>query len=173
MQRFKSWDEIEPTATEAEWKLKEAVEAGEFCRCGAGGQTPPEPDDWSNLPSDRHIRADVLRFFLLGGGQDCPATEFGVGLEDALISGTLDLMDCEIAGNMLLNNCMFQHGIYATRYTASKDLRLASCKLPFLTASGLKVGGQLNCSGAEFQKQGETALDLQNATIGQSLFLSS
>ncbi|WP_271882117.1 hypothetical protein, partial [Phaeobacter italicus] len=25
----------------------------------------------------------------------------------------------------------------------------------------------------EFQKQGETALDLQNATIGQSLFLSS
>ncbi|MEC8015011.1 MAG: hypothetical protein VX203_03065 [Pseudomonadota bacterium] len=175
MQRFKSWDEIEPTATEAEWKLKEAVEAGYVCRLGTG-DLPPEPeqpDDWSDPPSDRHIRADVLRFFLLGGCKACSATELGVVLEDALISGTLDLIDCEITGNMLLNNCMFQHGIYATRCTASKDLRLASCKLPFFLARGLKVGGQLSCSGAEFQNQGETALDLQNAKIGQSLFLSS
>ncbi len=45
MQRFKSWDEIEPTATEAEWKLKEAVEAGDVCVLGTG-DLPPEPDDW-------------------------------------------------------------------------------------------------------------------------------
>ena len=173
MQRFQSWDEIEPTATEAERKLKAAVEAGEFCRCGAGGQTPPEPDDWSNLPSDRHIRADVLRFFLLGGCSNASVTEVGVLLIGAFVSGQLSLLDSEIAWNMLFHNCVFQHGIYATRCTASKDLRLVSCKLPFLLASGLKVGGQLVCSGAEFQKQGETALDLQNAEIGQDLILGS
>lgn len=176
MQRFKSWDEIEETIeggpTEAESKLKTAVEAGEFCVLGTG-DLPPEPDDWSSLPTDRHIRADVLRFFLLGGGQDCPATEFGVGLEDALISGTLDLMDCEITGNMLLNNCMFQHGIYATRCTALKNVSLNSCKLPFLEAAGLNVGYQMDCNNAEFQSTVGRALTLQGANIGQGLFLSS
>ncbi|KII12174.1 hypothetical protein [Phaeobacter sp. S60] len=173
MQRFKSWDEIEPTATEAERELKAAVEAGKFCRCGPDGQTPPEPDDWSRPPSDRHIRADVLRFFLLGGGQDSPATESGVGLAGALINGDLNLTDCEITGNMLLHNCRFKNGIYAARCTALKNVSLDSCKLPFLAAHGLKTGGQLDFEGAEFQNKDEIALNLQNADIGQSLFLSS
>ncbi|WP_281708203.1 hypothetical protein, partial [Phaeobacter italicus] len=177
MQRFKSWDEIEETIeggpTEAERTLKAAVEAGKPCQCGPEGKTPPEPEDWSSLPTDRHIRADVLRFFLLGGCKACSATELGVGLENALISGTLDLMDCEITGNMLLNNCMFQHGIYATRCTALKNVSLNSCKLPFLEAFGLKVGGQLDFEGAEFQNKDKRALNLQNAEVGQSLFLRS
>ncbi|AUQ75325.1 hypothetical protein [Phaeobacter piscinae] len=175
MLRFQSWEEIEKTIeggpTEAERRLKAAVETGKPCQCGPEGQTPPEPEDWSSLPTDRHIRADVLRFFLLGGGQDSPATEFGVGLAGALISGNLDLMDCEITGNMLLHYCVFQHGVYATRCTALKNIRLASCKLPFLVATGLKTGGQLSCTGAEFQNKDGEALNLQNAEIGRDLFL--
>ncbi|KIC26149.1 MULTISPECIES: hypothetical protein [unclassified Leisingera] len=173
MQRFKSWSEIEPTATKAERKLKQAAVAGKLCICGPDGQTPPEPEDWSSLPADRHIRADVLRFFLRGGCENSQVTEVGVGLAGVVITGELNLRDCEIPGNMLLHNCRFQHGIYATRCNAKKDFRLRSCKLPFLSAGGLKVGGQLNCKGAEFQNKGGEALNLQDADIGQTLSLDS
>ncbi|KIC09891.1 hypothetical protein RA19_14135 [Leisingera sp. ANG-M1] len=171
MQRFKSWAEIDPT--EAEEKLMQMAMAGEFCNCGPESQTPPEPADWSSLPADRHIRADVLRFFLRGGCESSQVTEVGVMLTGALISGELDLADCEILGNMLLHNCCFQHGIDASRCNALKDFRLHACKLPFLDAAGLKVGGQLGCDGAEFQNKGGTALNLQDAEIGQTLFLRS
>ncbi|APG48092.1 hypothetical protein [Phaeobacter porticola] len=173
MLRFQSWEEIEPTATEAERKLKAAVEAGEFCRCGPDGQTPPEPDDWSNLPSARHIRADVLRFFLLGGCTDATVTEIGVLLTGAFVSGELSLIDCEVARNLMFHNCVFQHGIYATRCTALKNVALVSCKLPYLEAAGLKTGGQLSCIGTEFKNEDEIALDLQGADIGHDLFLRS
>ncbi|ATG34728.1 hypothetical protein PhaeoP23_00558 [Phaeobacter piscinae] len=173
MQRFESWKEIEPTATEAERKLKAAVEAGEFCRCGPDGQTPPEPDDWSNLPTDRHIRADVLRFFLLGVGNDSLGTELGTMLTGALISGNLELGDCEIPCNMLLNNCRFQLGINATRCSANKNIRLNSCKLLFFDAAGLRVKGQLECDGTEFNYPPGLAINLQNANIGETFFLRS
>ena len=176
MQRFKSWDEIEETIeggpTEAERKLKAAVETGKFCRCGPDGETPPEPDDWSNLPTDRHIRADVLRFFLLGGCLDAPVTEVGVLLKGALVSGELHLNDCVVPWNMLFHNCLFQHGISAIRCNALKNVRLVACKLPFLEAAGLNVGYQMDCTNAEFQNKGKRALNLQNANIDQSLFLS-
>ena len=178
MQRFKSWDEIEPTATEAEWKLKEAVEAGDVCVLGTG-DLPPEPDDWSSLPTDRHIRADVLRFLLLGGCKACRVTELGVALAGAFVSGELNLTDCEVPNNVLLQNCRFQNGIYTTRCTALKDVRLISCKLPFLEAAGIKICGQLECSGAEIGNKakignkGEKALNLQDANIGRALFLSN
>lgn len=177
MQRFKSWDEIEKTIeggpTEAERKLKAAVETGKFCRCGPDGETPPEPDDWSNLPTDRHIRADVLRFFLLGGCLDAPVTEVGVLLKGALVSGELHLNDCVVPWNMLFHNCLFQHGISAIRCNALKNVRLVACKLPFLEAAGLNVGYQMDCTNAEFQNKGGTALNLQSADIGRALFLSS
>ncbi|MEX0305447.1 MAG: hypothetical protein AB3N24_23755 [Leisingera sp.] len=171
MQRFTSWSEIEPT--EAERKLMQAAVAGEFCDCGPEGQTPPEPADWSSLPADRHIRADVLRFLLRGGCDSSQVTEVGVMLEGALISGELDLTDCEIRNNMLLHNCRFQKGIHANRCNALKNFRLRSCKLPLLNAAGLKVGGQLNCDGTEFQNQNGTALNLQDADIGRTLSLDS
>lgn len=176
MQRFKSWDEIEETIeggpTEAERKLKAAVEAGDVCVLGTG-DLPPEPDDWSSLPTDRHIRADVLRFFLLGGCLDAPVTEIGVLLKGALVSGELHLNDCVVPWNMLFHNCLFQHGISAIRCNALKNVRLVACKLPFLEAAGLNVGYQMDCNNAEFQSTVGRALTLQGANIGQGLFLSS
>ncbi|WP_405107374.1 hypothetical protein L0Z65_10345 [Phaeobacter sp. BS52] len=177
MQRFKSWDEIEKTIeggpTEAEWKLRAAVEAGKPCQCDPEGKTPSEPEDWSSLPTDRHIRADVLRFFLLGGCSDASVTEVGVLLKGAFISGQLSIIDCKISWNVLFHNCLFNHGIYATRCTALKNVSLNSCKLPFLEAPSLKVGGQLDFEGAEFQNKGGRALNLQNADIRKDVFLSS
>lgn len=175
MQRFKSWDEIEPTATEAEWKLKEAVEAGDVCRLG-NGDLPPEPeqpDDWSDPPSDRHIRADVLRFFLLGGCSNASVTEVGIRLAGAFISGELHLNDCVLPWNMQIHNCLFQHGISAIRCNALKNVRLLACKLPFLEAASLNVGYQMSCNNTEFQSTVGRALTLQGANIGHGLFLSS
>ncbi|MFS4582329.1 hypothetical protein [Phaeobacter sp. C3_T13_0] len=172
MQRYTSWAEIEPSATPAEKKLRDAVTAAAFCHLGGGG-LPDTPDDWTAPNPARHIRADVLRFFLRGGCADCPATELGVMLDGALVTGTLSLTDCNLSGNMLLHNCRFQNGINATRCRTTKNFRLASCRVPFLEAGGLKVDGQLSCIGAEFQNKGGTALNLQNAEIGQTLFLRS
>ncbi|KIC13426.1 hypothetical protein, partial [Leisingera sp. ANG-DT] len=152
-QRFTSWAEIEPYATPAERQLKDRVTKGWSCILD-GGDLPDTPDDWSALDPARHVRADILRFFLLGGCTDCPATELGVRLGGALVTGTLSLTNCDIPSNMLLHNCRFQNGINASSCKAEKGFRLESCTLPFLNAAGLRVGGQLDCESTEFQNQG-------------------
>lgn len=172
MQRFTSWAQIEPTATPAELALKEAVVTGGSCYLGKG-ELPDTPGDWTNPDPTRHIRADVLRFFLLGGCNDSPATEVGVGLEGALVTGMLSLMDCEIPGNMALRKCRLHQGVDAARCNAAKNIKLTACFMPFFQAAGLKVVGQLDCSNTRFQNPQKTALTLQNSKIGEDLFLAS
>ncbi|WP_145958064.1 hypothetical protein [Phaeobacter piscinae] len=151
------------------------MEAGDVCVLG-NDDLPPEPEqpgDWSDPPSDRCIRADVLRFFLLGGCSDASVTEVGIRLAGAFISGELHLNDCVVPWNMRLHNCLFQNGIRANRCNALKNVRLVACQLPFLEAASLNVGYQMSCSSTEFQSTVGRALTLQGANIGQGLFLSS
>jgi hypothetical protein len=167
MQRFKSWDEIEPTATEAEWKLKEAVEAGDVCVLGTG-DLPPEPDDWSNLPTDRHIRADVLRFFLLSEDY---YPEKWITLSGAYISAELNLANCDISVDLKLCGCRFQHPIFAPMTTWQRSLTLQFCNIPAIDLSAAHIAVQLSFKNSSFGPAVDYALRLQATRVDEDFFL--
>ncbi|ABF65054.1 hypothetical protein TM1040_2322 [Ruegeria sp. TM1040] len=104
---FKSWDDISPPPNAAEQQLKAAAEAGVLCELGPRDQIPEEPANWQTLTAAqeaRHIRAEVLRLILLNG-DGCDVTKRSVAMFGAYISGSLDLTNCIIPGNLLLYNC--------------------------------------------------------------------
>ena len=67
MPRFKSWDEIEPTATKAERALIERLRRAEDLVSNPGESKLPHIT-WSEVIDDkyddRHIRATVLNHFV-------------------------------------------------------------------------------------------------------------
>lgn len=170
--QFKTWHAIDPPPTLAELKLKTAAEAGEFCTLGPGDEVPEDLPDWSTAPPNRHIRAAVLRVILLRL-ECCAPTEKGVLLDGAYISGTLDLSDCTIPGNLLLRGCRFEWAIFASRTKWTSNLRLETCALPALNAAGATIDGQLGCMGTTFNTPDGISLDLQGVEIKQDLFLSA
>ncbi|WP_417838450.1 hypothetical protein [Tritonibacter scottomollicae] len=172
---FKTWDDIAPPPNAAEQKLKAAAEAGEFCKLGPHDQIPEEPDDWSALTKAqeaRHIRAEVLRLILLNS-DGCDTTEEGVMMYGAYISGVLDLTNCTIPGNLLLDGCRFQNEIFAPRSKWASNLRLRTCALPALRAAGANIRGQLSCHGTIFDTPEGEAIYLQGAEVKEDLFLRS
>ncbi|UTS79580.1 hypothetical protein [Phaeobacter piscinae] len=176
MQRFESWEEIEKTIeggpTEAEWKLKAAVEAGKPCQCGPDGITPPEPENWSRLPSDRHIRADVLRFLVLDRKQQ-HITEVGIQLTGAYVSGVVTLFDCKIPHNFMLSACCFEFPIVAARSSWGADFRLNYCRVPSLAASLSEFKGQVSFDNAHIGFGQGFALDLSGSKVGNTVFLNN
>ena len=171
MKYYRHWKEIKDP-TQAERDLKAALEGGWPCELGPADQIPPEPDDWNTLPSNRHIRADVLRFLLVHANQGgVQPHERGLMLHGAYISGLLDLSYCNIPLRTALRGCRFQNGIDAERSDWAFDLRLKHCATPSLKGAGCKIGGQLACDGAEFHATAGHALNLQSAEIKEDLFL--
>lgn len=171
MKRFKSWDEIEAFydpefgivgLTSAEEELKTALETDHVCYLG---DLPEAPDDWTSPDQTRHIRADVLRYALTHPKSADDATKYGVDVRGAVISGTLNIMDCTVHDNAALNACRFHKTVYADRTEFAKNLRLENSHLPALIASGAKIGGQLVCEGATFETTEDKALNLQGAVI--------
>ncbi|MFY1706025.1 hypothetical protein [Tritonibacter scottomollicae] len=170
---FKSWDDITPPPNAAEQKLKAAAEAGGFCILGPDDQIPEEPADWQNLieaQEARHIRAEVLRVILLNL-DGCTTSEKGVMMDGAYISGCLDLTNCTVPGNLLLDGCRFQDEMFAPRSKWASNLRLRTCALPALSAAAAELSGQLDCEGARFNSPEGEAINLQNAQIKDTLFL--
>lgn len=177
-QRFTSWAEIEKKIeggpTLAEQKLKEAVILGKICHL-ADGNLPVEPEGWSDVDPDRHIRAEVLRYFLVAAGEEGSSTEFGVGIDGALISGNLWLVDCTITANLMLRNCRFEMQITAPRTRWKKNFRIANCFLPSLVLSDSKMDKQLELNHSTFlSKTAGTGLciNLQRSVIAQDCLLS-
>ncbi|WP_282077912.1 hypothetical protein [Epibacterium ulvae] len=165
--RYSSWDEIEPTATPAERELKACAEAGEPCKLGPDDKIPSQPKDWDTIDPDCYIRADVLRFLILSD----TTTEKGVMLGGAYISGTLDLMDCEIAHKIVFVGCQFQQTIDLTRARCTSNLRIKNCALLALHAAGSSLSQQLDCGGTKFLAQEGKALNLQGAKVSGHLIL--
>jgi hypothetical protein len=188
MQRFKSWDEIEPTATEAEWKLKEAVEAGDVCVLGTG-DLPPEPDDWSNIDPVLCIRGTVMRYFIDMHNQS------DVHLCGAIISGPLDLSRTTIHCEFRAESCRFHDpvnlsrsefqmtvsliGSYCRRLNAEKSIFLEDLVLQettiqspgtiVLNLRGAKVGGHVSLYKGKFFG----SVDMLGAKIEGQLILSA
>ncbi len=172
--------------TEAEEALIAACQAGEPCVRGDG--TRPE-----TATADNTIRADLLRYLILGGCENCRTDVEGVQLVGAYVSGPLN-MDFGVAvGITLLHNCRFQKQISALQ-TRFGSLILSGSACPGLFAqgaevtgdvfladgfhatgevllAGAKIGGQLACGGGRFDNAGGHALNAQGAEVTGGVFL--
>ncbi|MEO0380928.1 MAG: hypothetical protein AAF252_11710 [Pseudomonadota bacterium] len=177
--------EQEPNA--AETKLVEKCKAGEQCILG-DGTCPTAPDP------TRTIRADILRYLLLGGCADCVVDGRGVWLIGGYIGGTLDLNYATVKGATQLPNCCFENQIDSVQthfgmvnlvgstlagwrgeranVEGSVFLRNVNSSST-ISILGATIGGQLACDGATLAAKGDYALIVASAKVEGSIFLNS
>ena len=176
-------DALKPT--KAEQKLIAACQAGEPCVLGLG-DVPTQPS-----PA-RTIRADILRYLLLGGCESCPVDGRGVNLWGAYITGKLELDFATVKGATQLRDCHFDSQVDAVRTrfdllslsgSTLQGLRADGAEiksnvfLDTLTASatidlaGANIGGQLSCNGAQLTPANGAALNVHSTKIKGGVFL--
>jgi len=139
------------------------------------------------------VRAEILRYLILGGCKDCRPDERGVHLLEAYVTGPLDLSFATAKGATVLKWCHFDARIEAkaTRFT---ELDLSGSRMPGLNAqgarvtgnvflrggfhatggvvlSGAEIGGQLECVGGRFENVEGLALNAEGARVTGSVFL--
>ncbi|MEG0052101.1 MAG: hypothetical protein RR715_02445 [Comamonas sp.] len=114
------------------------------------------------------VRADFIRFLLLGGDNENPVHEHGVMLTGAFIEGELGLRSCQIPVSLMLRECFFSRRVNAQDTEISGVFGLAG--------SFLAVGiwaDRLKCSGSVFLRDGLISrgeIRLHGAHIGGGLF---
>jgi hypothetical protein len=104
---------------QAEAKVVAELRSGDFERLGDGLR--PEWDDPARI-----VRAEFLRFLILGGDESCHLHEKGLRLSGARVTGKLDLEGCRIPHDIGLKDC---------RFDASPVLRSAIIDNLFLDGS--------------------------------------
>jgi hypothetical protein len=115
---------------------------------------------------DRQIRAEMIRYLLLGGcdGLEAPVHERGVQVGGARITGVLDLEGCESKRDLLLVDCQ----IDATPQMIGA--RLASVILNRSAVPGLRADGLVTTGGVFLRGAKVTgAVRLLGAQIGGNL----
>lgn len=173
MQRIRTWQDIEKLAeaegktpkewlTPAERELIRCAVEGEEC-VRAEGEAPPEGDP----NPDVHIRANVLRYMLLGGCETKRCDVDSVQLKGAHITGHLILNYQTIPGNVILENCRVVDEMQMLHSTVNL-LSFPGCFITDLLAQGIHVKGgcylrEITCSGT---------IDLTSATIEGQLDFS-
>lgn len=173
--------------TPAEEQLLAECRSGEPVVLGDG--TRPQ-----HSSPERTIRADLLRYLILGGCEAFRTHERGVWVEGAWIDGHLDLAFATARGATLLNNCVFPEEIDATQAHLQR-LDLEGSRLKGLSANychvtgrvwldriessgpillaGVTIGGQLSCNGARLNGGGSDALNAQAAQVVGGVFLEA
>lgn len=147
---------LELKPNEAERKLIEACKAGE--RCILGHDVPLQPSDTCT------IRADILRYLLLGGCENCVVDGRGVWLMGGFISGTLDLDHAKVHGATQLPKCHFENRIES-----------AQTRFNMVSLSGCTVSGwfaqETIVEGGVFLRdiRASATIDLNSATVGGQL----
>ncbi|MBN8506748.1 MAG: hypothetical protein J0L58_19955 [Burkholderiales bacterium] len=183
----RSLSDFLPLVSKAEERLLAACREGERARLGA--TVPTAPTD------DTRVRAGFLRFLLLGGDERAPVHEHGVRLYGAWVSGTLDLGGCfvpssvalvqshfegllvvrdaRVTGLLALEGSWLSQGLMADGLQVSSDLVLrngvkAKGEVRLL---GAQIGGDLECSGGQFDVKEGDALSADRAVVKGSVFL--
>lgn len=189
MTHIRTFAELEALPpTPAEWKLINAAKAGERCKVGPHNATPPVND----ASHDFKIRADVLRYLLLGGCEAHPVDDAGVWVVGAQIVDTLKVDFTVIPGAIQLINCRFdaKPSFYQAQCGA---VALNGSILPGLRAQGMtttgsvflkniistdcidlksaRIGGQLVCISAHVNAPNGFAINAQGAEVNGGVFL--
>lgn len=142
---------------------------------------------------ERRVRAEVLRYLILGGCDRCKVQGWGVRVTGAYVEGQLDLSFQTAAGATGLLVCHIEQEIVALQ-ARFEFLNLTESHLPGLNAqgaqmtgnvflrgvtatgavhlSGASIGGQLAREGAHFTgREDSDALSAQGATVTGSVSL--
>lgn len=159
--------------TRAEQVLVAELASGVFDRLGEG---VPAAD----AGEERLVRAELLRFLLVGGEGAPRLHEKGLRLSGALIRGSLDLEGCRIPRDVALSDCRFEDAL-VLRSAVIDMLFLDGSVLPALLADnlearcgvslrgtevegpvrfrGARLGAAMICDGARFSRPGDAAFD--------------
>ena len=178
---LKDFGELSP----AELALVTACRSGRDASFGSQRPGVEKPDN--------RVRAELVRFFALGGDKDNPVREAGVQLHGAWMVDVLNLDDTVVSRPLSLINCVIEqidarrarlrtlnlHGSQLTKGLNGDALR---CEGPMFLRNGFtaqasvrliaaEIGVGLDCSSARFDGGGDTAILLDGATIAGTLHL--
>jgi hypothetical protein len=169
----------------AEVALVEGLTSGTLDRISGGGL--PEAGDES-----RRVRADLIRYLLLGGPGAPRLHEKGIRVSGAWVTGALDLEGCRVPRDIGLLDCLFEEapvlrsaiidtlafdgsdlpGLAANRLDARGDLlfRSAVIRGP-VELRGARVGGDMVFDGARLDAPGGVVLQAERIAVrGGALF---
>ncbi|GAB4087940.1 hypothetical protein [Hydrogenophaga soli] len=173
--------------TPAEVQLLDACKSGLPANLG---DSRPSAESHANT-----VRADFLRFLVLGGSDEVPIHERGVQLRGGWVTGALDLTDATVPTSLALEHAHFEASLVLERTRVTGAFNLAGSQVPGLIADGLKcrddvflgdcfvatgkvrllgaqIGGDLGCSGAKLDGKGDVALSADRAVINGGVFLN-
>ena len=173
--------DYEQNGSDAEKELIKACRAGLTLELG---ELPPE-----NGPAHT-VRADLIRTLAV---QATSLHETGVWLEGARITGVLDLRFAKCRGRLVLDKCRFEQGLlleraelgtlsleqsslfdlFAQGANLAGDLFLRSAQATStIDICGVRIGGQLDCTGANLNGNGNKALNAQGLRVKDSLLFN-
>lgn len=141
----------------AEEAVVAGLSNGNFDRLGDGSR-PEAPDQ------ARVIRAELLRFLILGGEEGCRPHEKGVRVSGAWITGVLDLEACRVFRDIGLNDCHFE-AVPVLRAAIINRLFLDGSSLPGLQAERLEARGGVYLRAARVEGQ----VHLAQSRLGSNL----
>jgi hypothetical protein len=143
----------------AEEALVAGLDSGTFDRVGDGG-LPEEGDE------TRRVRAELVRFLLLGGPEAPRLHETGLRIGGGWVTGRLDLEGCRIERDIGLADCRFEFAP-VLRSAVIDSLVLDGSALPGVIADRLEARGDVYLRAAQV----EGAVKLRGARIdGEAVF---
>ncbi|AZD49190.1 hypothetical protein [Pseudomonas chlororaphis] len=147
--------------------------------------TPRRPESGTRK---NKVRAEFLRFLILGGDAENPVHERGINLRGAYIVGALDLREAQINISVTLEHCMCFQPVHLEDMQLTGSLSLNYNAIPGLSASrasisgslylnriyshgtinliAAKVGGSIYVRGSYLYGLGEKALQMDGASVG-------
>jgi hypothetical protein len=170
----------------AEQEVIATLRSGDFDRLGheAAGSLPETED------TTRTVRAEFLRFLLLGGEDGARPHEKGIRLQGAWVTGTLDLEGCRIPRDIGLKKCRFDAtpilrsaiidslvldgsimpGLDADRIEARGTISLRGAVISGgLLVEGGRIGGNLDCTGVVIDETDDLAIHAEDLVASSVL----
>ena len=170
----------------AEQEVIATLRSGDFDRLGheAAGSLPETED------TTRTVRAEFLRFLLLGGEDGARPHEKGIRVQGAWVTGTLDLEGCRIPRDIGLKKCRFDAapilrsaiidslvmdgsimpGLDADRIEARGTISLRGAVITGgLLVEGGRIGGNLDCTGVVIDETNDLAIHAEDLVASSVL----
>jgi sRNA-binding regulator protein Hfq len=143
---------------------------------------------------DNAVRAEFLRFLVLGGDDDAPVHEQGVRLQGAWVEGVLNLSNALIPFGLSCLKCYFEQPLESMGSRFQGLVSLSGSYLPGWWADranlngsvflrdgfkasgevrllGAQIEGNVDCSKAEFEGKEGDALSVDGAKVAGDVFL--